>query len=155
MALGIVFFGFASAVIYSHAATNDRGLIIDGLIRFETGQASLFLWCLFGASVMMTLGAVLAVVKGMTSAQTLVMDDKSIRLPKWGLGNSVVTIPYADIVAMDLLQVSRTRLLMIRYRRGKVSVGEGMLPDAAAFDRVCHALAERVASARRVADIKG
>jgi len=145
---GVIFFGACSAALYNEAATNDRGAIIDHFITLDTGQATLFFWGLFGASVAMTLGALLGVVKGMTSTNTLVMDGLTIRFPKWGLSDTLVTIPYRDITNMTMVQMRSQRWLRIEYSGKKVNLNRSMLPNNAVFDRVCAALAERVHAAR-------
>jgi hypothetical protein len=151
MAFGVLFFGACSVWGYHMAASNDRGLIIDGLISLDTGQATVFHWGIFAAAAMMALLGLLALVKGMTSTHALVMDETAIRFPKWGLGDRIVTIRYRDIMAMSILQVKSTRMLMIQYTGGKASIGQGMLPSPAIFDKVCDTLAERVESARHAA----
>lgn len=154
MMLGVIFFGACSAVLYNEAATNDRGVIIDHIITLDTGQATLFFWCLFGASVVMTLGALLGVVKGMTSTHTLIMDDSTIRFPKSPLSDTLVTVPFRDITDMTMVQMRNQRWLRITYSGKKVNLNRSMLPNNAVFDKVCNALAERVESARRVSELE-
>ncbi len=151
MAFGVLLFGACGVWGYQMATTNDRGLVVDGLIRLDVGLATVFLWGIFIAAVAMTVVGLLAVVKGMTSTHSLVMDDTTIRFPKWGLGNRIVTIRYADIVAMNILKVKSTRMLMIKYAGGSASIGQGMLPSPDIFNKVCDTLAERVESARHAA----
>lgn len=150
MILGVIFFGVCSAVLYNEAATNDRGIIIDRIITLDAWQATIFFWGLCGASVVMTLGALLGIVKGMISTHNLVMDDLTIRFPKSGLSDVLVTIPYRDISDMTMVQMRSQRWLRIAYSGKKVNLNRSMLPNNAAFDRVCTVLAERVHSARYV-----
>ncbi len=151
MAFATLFFGVCSAIGYNSAATNDRGLIIDGAVTLDTGQATIFFWCLFGAAVAMSLGGLFVMVQGMISTQTVSMDDKALRMPKSGLSHRIVTIPYGDIVKMTVIQIKSQRFLTIEYAGGKVSISRSMLPTNATFEKVCNVLSERVAIARQTA----
>lgn len=150
MVFATLFFGVCSVSGYNAAATNDRGLIIDGAVTLDTGQATIFFWCLFGASIAMTLGGLFVMVQGMISTQTLTMDDTALRMPKSGLSHRIVTVAYGDIVAMNMMQVKSQRFLIIQHTGGKMTISRSMLPSHAIFDKVCNALAERVAAARAI-----
>ena len=148
MALAMIFFGICAVVIYNSAHTNDRGLIIDGLITLDTAQATVFYWGLTAASVVMALLGLFGIVRGMTSTQTLTMDDTALRLPKSALSQKIVTIPYRDIFKMTTIQVKSQRFLRVEYAGGKVNITRSMLPSNASFDKVCETLAARVQAAR-------
>ncbi len=151
MAFATVFFAVCTAILFNSAQTNDRGLIIDGLITLDTGQATLFFGALLTASAAMTVGGLFGIVMGMISTQTLTMDDKALRMPKSGLSHKIVSIAYGDIVKMTMVQVKSQRFLTIEHRGGKVSISRSMLPTNAIFDKVCNVLSERVAAARQIA----
>ncbi len=148
MALAMIFFGVCAVVGWHSAQTNDRGLIIDGLITLDTGQATIFYWGLMAVSVVMAAGGLFGIVRGMTSTQTLVMDDTALRLPKSALSQKIVTVPYRDIVRMTAIQIKSQRFLRVEYAGGKVNITRSMLPSNAIFDKVCETLAARVQAVR-------
>jgi|GEM_PF-6443830 len=49
--LCILFFGASAAVLVWEAATNDRGLILNGVFRLSESAAATSLWILSGLSV--------------------------------------------------------------------------------------------------------
>ena len=143
MGLAAAFFGVCGLVMGNSALTTDRGLIIDGLIRLDTGGATVFYWVIAGLSAAMTLGGILGLVRGLTSDQKLILSETQLRVPKSGLSNTLVSVNYGDIQGMTVTRVKSQVFLVIHHIRGKVTITASMLPNRAAFDEVHRVLSER------------
>jgi len=57
-----VFFAVCALVIAEEAATNDRGLILEGIFRFSPHGATVFYWVLAGLSALFVLAALFLAV---------------------------------------------------------------------------------------------
>ena len=148
MALGAVFFALCAAFFANNALTNDRGLIIDGLIRLDIGQATVFYWIMLSAGAAMSLAGLVGLIRGLTSAQTLIIGATAIQVPKSPMGNNRVSVAYADIRDMVRTQVRNQVFLVIHHSRGKLTIMASMLPSRAKFEEVCQLLTERVHQAQ-------
>lgn len=153
MGLMLAFFSVCAAVSYHCALTNDQALILRG-IRLDAGQATVLFWILAAMSTALALFGLFGAVRGMISGQALIMDATAVSLPKSGFSDTVVTVAYDAIMHTKMREMKGERLLTIEYVGGKVSVAQSLLSDAATFSSVVHALTERVALAKRMAEIK-
>lgn len=101
--LGVVLFGAGAAFFYHRAQTNDRGLIINGIITLEAGSADVFyaVFCVLSAA--MALGAVLGVIRMSTIKRfCIVIDGDSLVIPSVSLWKSYneIRIPLDRIVSV-------------------------------------------------------
>ena len=150
MLLGGLFFAVCTPVIASNALSNDRGIIIDGLIRLDVGQATLFLWALAIGGLILALGGFFGFVRGLVSKQVLVLDETAVRMPKSIYSSSVIIVAYADITGLTQTQIRSKRFLTIHFGRDgrKVTISSGMLPSRKIFEEVCETIALRAAGQR-------
>ena len=148
MALASAFFGLCAAGLATTAHGNAAGLIIDGLISLDPGQATVFYWVVAAVSAAMTLGGVLGVYRAVTSQHKLVLDGSALRVPKSGLSDRVAVIPYHTIASLSVLEIRNRRFLTVTHAGGRVHIAEGMLPGHDALEKVGQVLQERVAATR-------
>jgi hypothetical protein len=57
------------------------------------------------------------------------------------IGPRLIVVPLSDIEGFDVQNVEKERLLNIYHAGGKLTILRSFLPDAAAFDEVCSAIA--------------
>ncbi len=148
MALAAAFFGLCTAGLATTAHGNAAGLIIDGVISLNPGQATMFYRIVAAVSAVMTLGGVLGVYRAVTSQHKLILDDVALRVPKSGLSDRVAVISYHTITGLSVLEIRSRRFLTVTHAGGHIHIYEGMLPGHDAFERVGQALQQRVEAAR-------
>jgi len=142
------FFAVCGFSIIQQARTNQQGLIIDGFIRLDPHDATLFYWGLGGCSIVLVCLSLLGLYRAMTSRHELTLDETHLHMPKSGLGTTIKSVAYRDIIAMSLMKVRSQRFLTIQYPGGKVNISSSLLPDRVAFETVCNVIADRVKAAR-------
>ena len=138
--------GTAAAVLAYIAATNDRGLILNGIIEFSENGATIFYWCLAGAAVLFIVFGSIILVKGITSKKEVIATQEDIAAPKSGVSNKIITISYSEIIDLDIQKVQGQRFLTIFYSEGKLSIPQSMLPNKKAFEELADFVANKVSN---------
>jgi hypothetical protein len=146
MLAGIAFFGACTAMMVYAALTNDRGLILNGIITFSMDGATVFYWCVAAVCVLFVLFATFALVSGVANPMSIQLTPTELSAPRNGFSRKRTAIPLNDIVDVGVLTVQRQRFMNVYHRAGKLSVAQSMLPNPEAFEKLHAAL---VASVRR------
>jgi hypothetical protein len=135
----IVFAGLffaACALMLIHASTQGRGLILNGSIRLDPGQAAVFYEVLAGLCVVFVIGACLMACHRLTVPQRLTFGPSAMRVPASGWSRETRQIAYCDIRKLSLVNVSRETFLEVHHARGKVTILASMLPSRQVFEEV-------------------
>jgi hypothetical protein len=137
------FFGAGALLLAYEAATNDRGLILNGIIHFEMDGATTFYWC--AAAVCAAFAAVgfMGILFGLFSNQSLILSDTELSAPKWLLSPDNTVVPLSSIVRLELKSVRTLHFLSVHHRGGKLTIQAANLPDEDAFATICARLADR------------
>lgn len=143
MALSGLFFAGCGVVLTKVALGNDRGLIINGIIRLETRDATTFYWVLTAACVAFVVFALVGVVRGMGAPGQVVLDRTAISAPKGALNGEVVTVPLLSITDVRIMEVKSQKMLIILHPGGKLTIQRSMLPTREDFEEVVEQLAAR------------
>lgn len=143
MLLGAAFFGAIAVFMVHEATTNERGLIINGLIRLGPDGATTFYWCIAAISAVFVAIAVPAFVIGLRSSHRLILTSTDVSAPKFGFSRRPTTVKLSDIKSLDLQVVQQHRFLNIHHANGKLTINASFLPNEAAFDELCTAIASR------------
>lgn len=142
MLYGFFFFGAGAILLAHEALTNDRGLILNGIFRFDVDGATTFYWCITALSgAMAALGLMLFLI-GLTSNQTLSLSDTELSAPKWLLSPANTIVPLSSIRRLELKSVRNLHFLSVHHARGKLTIQAQQLPDADAFAEICARLAD-------------
>lgn len=143
--LATLMFAGVTAFFAHEASTNDRGLIINGIITLSTGQATVFHWCLFALGAAMTVAGVWNLYRRATSQQQLVLGPGFVSVPsssRWGSGERRVS--FGEIVSVQCSEVQRQRFARLTLRDGeKLTIAAGMLPGNAEYDEIVAALSRQ------------
>lgn len=136
------FFGAGTIILAHRALTNDRGLVLNGIIHFDIDGATTFYWCITALSGAMAGLGLMLVLIGLTSNQTLSLSDEELSAPKWLLSPSNTIVPLSSILRLELKSVRNLHFLSVHHRGGKLTIQAQKLPDADAFAEVCARLAD-------------
>lgn len=134
LALAVAFCAGAAVLMAKFALDNDRGMIIDGLIRLDRGAATVFLWGVAGIMAMGLPVALAGLARSFGTAQQVVLDRHAMSAPKSGFSRRIETVRYAEISGLRLTQVRSQHFLELRHPRGKVAIASAMLPSEDDFD---------------------
>jgi len=149
MLAALSFFGACLVFYVWRTATNDRGLIINGLFELERDGATVFFASLAVASAGFVLVGLWAVSTRIRAPSYLVLDEESLSIPS-RFGRKARTVPYAAIRDIQLLNVQGQSMLQIATASDKVTVAAIMLTSDAQLREVGASLRERVRSRSKV-----
>jgi hypothetical protein len=149
MLMAILLFGPIAWIAMHEAQTNDQGVILTvskiELISLNPSEATVFYWILCAAAFCFSIGGLFALYKAFTSKATIDLTEEEIILPK-GLFSvdKPITIPFIDIICMDLQSINGIRFLTIIHTNGKVSVGDDMLPKKSQLNEIIELIENKI-----------
>ena len=149
MLLCIILFGLASWFFAEMAFTSDRGLNLI-LYRhvlefsFSPSEAAICHWVLSVVSAAMSLLGLFGLYMALTSKAQLILTTKEISIPS-GLfkPNKSVTIPFSEILSLEVHKVNNIRFLKIIHPKGKTQVNDSLLPEKIMFDEIFERLKDK------------
>jgi hypothetical protein len=144
MLLAAGFFAIGLFPLTNSALHNDRGLLINGLISLPTDQATIFLWCLNAACVVLVLLGVLGAVRGLTSKATIRLTDIALIIPGNLYNPRVKTIRYSDITNLSTMSVRSQLFLYVHHKQGKTSIARSMMESKAKYEDMLKQLVARI-----------
>lgn len=144
--MAVVSIGFCAAGWFfaDKALTNDRGLVINGLIHLKADGANVFYWLLALASACFVAIGVLAFIAGLSGSQRLTITDSELSVPKWLFSRAPSVAKLSDVVTLEIRMVQKHRFLNVYLREGKITISESLLPNRSSFDQVHAVLAQKV-----------
>ena len=144
MLFGIVFFGACAVALGRAAATNDRGLIINRVIELSAANATLFYATMAVLSLVFVAVAAWALKAGRAMPRFVRLTPTELSAPKHGFARQNTVVRMSDIRGMGVQVIQRQHLLTIDHAGGSITIPRSMLPDAAAFERLCSELGARL-----------
>ena len=141
------FFGVCSAFFLHRAATNDRGLLINGIVELGPRGATAF----YGAFAMLSVGFVLVGVAGvlvrLRGKRYIELDEQALYMPaRWA--GPTQRVLYVEITSLFSEEVAGQRMLHIAHNGGKITVAAVMLESERTLDEIAEEL-ERHTRIRR------
>jgi hypothetical protein len=137
----IAFFGACAGGMGYAAVTNDRGLILNGVITFSPAGAAVFYWCVAAAAALFVLLGLYTLIASSANPGVLRLTATELSVPSRGFSAKPRLVSLADLLQISVQTVSKQRFLIISHRAGKLSVAQSMLPNAEAFEKLQAALA--------------
>jgi len=127
--LGAGFFGACTATFVHLAATNEGGVVINGIIRLSPLWAKVFFWTLAGLSFAFVLGSALMAYMRLTARVRIAITADGMLFPtgRWGSGKEC-HVPFARIVAVKRLDYKGMSYLYVYADGLRYTVQGFMLP---------------------------
>ena len=149
LALGPLFFGLGGLFFLHKANGNQRGVIIDYIIRLNPGEATVFYYIFAVLMLAIAALALYSLTISFTKTMEIALEPSGIRLPV-GLARREATIAYADIKSIRHQKGRSTEFLIITPRAGKGAfIAASMLPSKDAFARLRAELSVRARTAQQ------
>ena len=136
MALAALFFAGGAVVLAREARGNDRGLVLNGFIHLDAGDATRFYWLLALLSAAFVLAGLLGVARAFGPPREIVVDAAGITAPTGVLGRAEVTVPYASIARLEMTQIRSQKLMVIHHGGGRLILSRAMLPTEQDFENM-------------------
>jgi hypothetical protein len=144
----VLFFGSGAIFFRAQAVTNDRGLILNGIVTLSEQGATWFYWALATLSSGFVLAGILMVVHRLVYRQRVVFKATLMTAPKSRWSSSEIDIPYHDILQVSRKSFKGQHRLEIIHTGGRYIISAIMLASRDTFDEVSLVLADRVNAAR-------
>ncbi len=137
------FFLLCAVALAFRAASNDRGLILNGIINLDQGGATTFYYVLAGLAALMSVGGFIGFVQSLKGPGFVVLDETGVGFPG-NLGQKPVRIAYDAIKRLERGGAYRQRWLYIFHTGGRHAIMSSMLANAAQLDEIEALLAQRI-----------
>jgi hypothetical protein len=148
MLLALLFFAGCLAFYVWRAGTNDRGLIINGLIELGTSGATRFFAAFALASGGFVLIGLWALAAHFRAPSYLVLDETALSIPS-RFGRKPRSVPYAAIRGVRLTRVQGQSMLQITTDGRNATLAAIMLASDAQLHEVAELLIARVRDAQQ------
>jgi hypothetical protein len=139
----VLFFGCGAYYLQHMASSNDRGLILDGILRFDVHGASQFYSFMAALSFVMAASALIGIFWSFVSDAELRITEVDLYLPQGFLHQEIRKIPFESIEQVQLLQRKKHRFLEIYSDGKKARINQTWLPNGA-FAKIFTILEERL-----------
>lgn len=126
--LAMLFFGACAACGVVKAHWNNRGLIIEGIIRLSPQGATVFWWIYTALSMGIVLFCVFLGIRRLIQTQRIVLTPNAIIVPKSRWSSDEITILYAKITDVWETKKYNQKFLHISYQEGKSTIVASCLP---------------------------
>jgi len=146
LVLGVLFFGACAAFMFHRSSTNDRGLILNGVIHFDPGGADVF----YAVMGLLSSGFVAMAVLGILSYARLepfqlVIGAKSLSMPaNKPMGIQVREVPMSEVMAIGVHPPQAPKSVFLQLRGGVLHIPGNWLPGGWSVAQVHDALVERL-----------
>lgn len=151
MLLAVLFFGVCLGFYVWRAKTNDRGLIINGLIELGEVGATRFFATFAALSAAFVAIGLWAISARLRRPRYLVLDEIALSIPA-RFARKPRVIPYASIRDVQHLNVQGQSMLSVVTEDGKATIAAIMLASDAQLLEVGAALRGRVRDVARVSE---
>jgi len=139
-----VFFGLMAVSLGAKAHGNDRGAIINWVIKLSVSGATTFYGVLCACSVGFVAIAVFLACHRLIFHQRIAFGPTVLFVPVSRWSSAEQQIGYRDIQALSRAQMSGQRFLYVTHAGGQYVITAFMLPSTAVFEEVGALLAAKV-----------
>ncbi|MCX6847834.1 MAG: hypothetical protein NTY98_02840 [Verrucomicrobia bacterium] len=142
--MGLLMFGVGAAVLGWIAHTNDRGLVLNGGIRFNVEGATFFYWVmagLFALVVLLIVGIVLITL--LHGVPDIVLTAESISFPLGFPVKRAFALPLSEIKKIRVFKVSGQRLMEMQTAARTHGIALNWLESKEAAEHLTDVLNER------------
>ncbi len=143
-----ILFGAAAIVLAAKAESNDRGLVINGIVELSTDGATLFYTVLSAVSIVFVILAGILACLRIAAPQRVALTRESVVVPRSSWSRRETSVGFRDITGLSVSEVYGQRFLKVLHAHGKVTLAASMLPRREDFDDICGEIAARVEAAR-------
>ncbi|MGK0290936.1 MAG: hypothetical protein ACI86H_002399 [bacterium] len=140
----IALMGAIAGVFLKLALENDRGLIINRIIKLSVQSATIFYWSLAIFVLSIVVLASFAVIRNIVEKREIILTDTSISSPKSGISSKIISIQFQDIIDIEVQKIQSQQYLYLFYPDGKLTIPQIMLPDKKIFEELVKQVTERI-----------
>ena len=136
MVLCILFFGACAGVLGVKAETNDRGLILNGIVTFSETGASMFYWILAGLCLGFVVMGILLIIQRFAGSSNLEITRDDIRIPRGFIKKTINSIPFGEVESVSETEVQGQRFFFLHAANRKYCVNRAFMPSSDDYEEV-------------------
>ncbi len=137
-------FAVAGGILSKVALSNTQGVILNRFIEFSPNNATIFYWCLVGASAIFVAIGILGICSALTTKNEIVLTKTEFSVPKKLIGNNIVSVNFSDITHLAPITVHGQNMLIIQHKNGDVTIQQSAMPNKQAYDEVVKTITTKV-----------
>ncbi|NLD98690.1 MAG: hypothetical protein GX640_02355 [Fibrobacter sp.] len=141
-----LFFGLCCWGMSYAALTNDKGLILNGIITLSVQNATIFYWCFSALAAGFVVCGIVLLVLSFVSKNEIVISSDCLIAPKNSFSKKMITVNFKDINGVEIQAIQKTRILNIYHVDGRLSIADSMLPGKKHFEELVSILQSNVKS---------
>ncbi|MDP1579650.1 MAG: hypothetical protein Q8M02_05195 [Candidatus Didemnitutus sp.] len=149
MLLAGLFFGVCAAWFLHLWSTNDRGLVLNGIIELGAVGAGRFYAGLAVTSTLFVIAAIAALLHGAAKKTVLVLAPDHLLIPRGFWRPTVQRVAFTDITGAALQEVAGQKTLLLTTNNGRAAITRSMLSPESAFDRIIEVVEQHLANRHR------
>ncbi len=135
-----IIFSLACCFIFAHKAlTNNKNIILYDIIKLSTNKATIFIWCLFGCSLIFLTLFIYVLYNLMLNKsfnQGIIITDSSISVPKNGFSKKNTEIKFYEITNVYNENFYNNPCLIIRSKNQKIVIYKKILSPKDNFEKI-------------------
>lgn len=147
--LACLFFGAMAWFMGKEGLENDRGLVINGLIRLGPVGATRFYGSIAVVAGLFVLAGLCGLLMTVFTSHRVLLGPDHLSAPKFGFSRQPTLVSIDKISHLEIQEIHNQRFLNIHHPGGKLSVQASFLPNQGAFEELCSALAQRIRPPRQ------
>lgn len=138
-------FGAATWFFGQLALTNDRGLVINGIIHFNETYATLFFALLAVLSGAFASVGIIGIIRsGLVPAPMLVLEEDQMRVPSGLFQRHTKIVSFADVKGFEFMGTGGNHLFTVRTANEKAVINSQLLGSKERFEEVCRTIMDRL-----------
>ena len=132
----ILFFGLCTAVLGVKAASNDRGLILNGILTFSEQGASIFYWILTALSFGFVVIGLLVIIQRATGTLNLELSENELKIPSGFFKKTMTQVSLSDVTGISELEVHGQKFLYLHTAERKFCVSRALMPSKQSYEEI-------------------
>ncbi len=144
----LLIFGTMALFLSLQGATNDRGLVINGVIKFSETGATIFYWVLALFCWGFVIKVVADVLQRFQGTLVLEVTETSLRIPLGFFKKTITEIEYSDVVDFTETKVQLNRFFHLHTRQRKFDLNRAMMPSKEAYEEAKDLILKAVTAQR-------
>jgi len=141
--LAILLFGGAAIFMTHQAMNNDRGLILNGIIKFSVEGATVFYWALAVFSTILPFLGLLTIIQSLTVKREITIRKNNFTSPKNSFSSKEITMNFLEISDIHIQEIQKNKSLVIFDGKEKLIIPEQMLSDKKSFEQLSIIISEK------------
>ncbi len=148
--LCILMFGVCAIGLTKMALSNDRGLILNGIVEFSTEGATIFYLCIAVVPALLVVMGILGIYFSVTSKKEVVLKETSISSPKSLYSKKIITVNFSDVTDYSIQSVQNQTYLFIFFQEGKLTIPQSLLPNKAEFKKLYDLVVKKIEAHKKM-----